>query len=461
MIAIEGGPVVTAAAMRAAEQAHGDLTGLMERAGRGVGEAVRRLAAGAEVLVLCGPGNNGGDGYVAATYLRDMGHRVRVACTDVPLSDLAKAAAARWTGPVEPLADARSAAILVDAVFGTGLSRPLDATIADPLRRLVEAASLAVAVDLPSGVATDSGALLVEDAPGYALTLALGALKPAHVLQPAMRTMGAIRLVPLGLSAHDLSGAVAMIAPPRLAAPDPDSHKYSRGMVAIVVGQMAGAARLAAEAALRSGAGYAALYGDASGLGPAAIVHRPLADMASLDDPRIGAIVIGPGLGRDEAARARLATLIAADRHPLVVDGDALHLLDPATLPDRDCPVILTPHAGEFKAVFGEGSGSVIDRARDAARATGAVVVFKGATTVIANRHRAIVHPGGNSWLSTAGTGDVLTGAIAAMLAGEHGTPIEAAAAGVWLHAEAGRRCGTSFIADDLATALTLTRASL
>lgn len=461
MIAIKGRPVVTADAMRAAEQAHGDLAGLMDRAGRGVGEAVRRLAGGAEVLVLCGPGNNGGDGYVAAAYLHAMGHRVRVARSAEPRTELAKAAASHWTGPVEDLAATASAPVVVDALFGTGLSRPLEPAIADPLRRLVEAATLAIAVDLPSGVGTDDGALLVEDAPGFTLTLALGAIKPAHVLQPAMRTMGAIRLVPLGLSSRDLGSMVAMIAPPRLAAPDPDSHKYSRGMVAIVVGTMAGAARLSAEAALRSGAGYAALYGDTSGLGPAAVVHRPLGDTAALDDARIGAIVIGPGLGRDDAARNRLAQLIAADRHPLVIDGDALHLLDPATLPNRDCPVILTPHAGEFKALFGDGPGSVIDRARDAARATGAVVVFKGATTVIANRHRAIVHPGGSAWLSTAGTGDVLTGAIAAMLAGGHGTPIEAAAAGVWLHAEAGRRCGASFIADDLAAALTLTRASL
>lgn len=461
MISIEGCPVVTADAMRAAEQAHGDLAGLMDRAGRGVGEAVRRLAGGAEVLVLCGPGDNGGDGYVAAAYLRAMGHMVRVARSGEPRSDLAKAAASQWSGPVEDLAEAAAAPVVVDALFGTGLSRPLEPAIADPLRRLVEAAALAVAVDLPSGVGSDDGALLVEDAPGFTLTLALGALKPAHVLQPAMRTMGAIRLVPIGLPASALAGRVAMIAPPRLAAPDPDSHKYTRGMVAIVAGTMAGAARLSAEAALRSGAGYAAIYGDRSGLGPAAIVHRPRDDAAALDDPRIGAIVIGPGLGRDDAARVRLERLVAADRHPLVIDGDALHLLDPATLPDRDCPVILTPHQGEFEALFGKGGGSVIDRARDAARATGAVVVFKGATTVIANRHRAIVHPGGNAWLSTAGTGDVLTGAIAAMLAGGHGTPIEAAAAGVWLHAEAGRRCGASFIADDLATALTLTRASL
>ena len=461
MISIEGGPVVTADAMRAAEQAHGDLAGLMDKAGCGVGEAVRRLAGGAEVLVLCGPDNNGGDGYVAAAYLLAMGHKVRVARSDAPQTELAKAASGRWSGPIEDLAEAAPAPVVVDALFGTGLSRPLAATIADPLRRLVDAATLAIAVDLPSGIGTDDGALLVEDAPGFTLTLALGAIKPAHVLQPAMRTMGAIRLVPLGLSARALASTVAVIAPPRLAPPDPDSHKYTRGMVAIVVGRMAGAARLSAEAALRSGAGYAVLHGDASGLGAAAIVHRPVDDEAALDDPRIGAIVIGPGLGRDEAARARVARLVAADRHPLVIDGDALHLLDPATLPNRDCPVILTPHAGEFKALFGEGGGSVIDRARAAARATGAVVVFKGATTVIANRHRAIVHPGGNAWLSTAGTGDVLTGAIAAMLAGGHGTPIEAAAAGVWLHAEAGRRCGASFIADDLATALTLTRASL
>jgi hydroxyethylthiazole kinase-like uncharacterized protein yjeF len=230
-------------------------------------------------------------------------------------------------------------------------------------------------------------------------------------------------------------------------------------MVAVVVGAMEGAARLAGIAALRSGAGYVALYGDSGRGGPDALVHRPY-DPEALSDPRIGAILIGPGLGRDDDARQRLKRLVCADDHALVIDGDALQLLDPDTLASRRHPVILTPHAGEFKALFGDGAGSLLDRARAAAKRTGAVVVLKGPTTIVAAPARTIVHPRDNPWLSTAGTGDVLAGAIAAQLAHAGTDPLAAASAGVWLHAQAARRLGASFIADDLANALTPVRAS-
>ncbi|MFS0770972.1 NAD(P)H-hydrate dehydratase [Sphingomonas sp. 1P08PE] len=450
-IPVAGLPILTAAEMRAAEEAHGDLAGLMERAGQGVAQAVRRLAASGEVLVLCGPGNNGGDGYVAAAALRRSDLSVRVAAGGEPRTDLARDARARWGGPVEDVATAAPAPVLVDALFGTGLSRPLPDEMAAALCRLADAARLRVAVDLPSGVATDDGRCLSEP-PRFDLTLALGAVKPAHLLHPAAGFAGEVRVVELGLKPH---AAARVLARPVLPEPGPASHKYSRGMVAVVAGRMGGAAELAAEAALRAGAGYALhLGGRDPRAAPHAVVRRRWSAEA-LDDPRIGAVVVGPGLGRDDEGRTRLDAALASGR-AVVIDGDALHLLDPDAL--RPAPAILTPHQGEFDALFGKGDGSRIDRARAAAVRARAVVVLKGPDTVIAAPDGQVVVAGGASaWLSTAGTGDVLAGATGAMLAS--GLPaFEAAAAAVWLHGRAASLCGRSFIADDLAAALSRVR---
>lgn len=234
-------------------------------------------------------------------------------------------------------------------------------------------------------------------------------------------------------------------------------------MVVVIAGEMSGAAELAALSAMRAGAGYVLLLGEGLAGQPHAIVRRPFAGEA-LSDARIGAVVIGVGLGRGAVAGTRLDQALASS-HPLVIDGDALHLLDEQRL-SRVCghgaPVVLTPHAGEFDALFGKGGGSKIERARAAARKSGATVVFKGADTVIAAPDGMVrVAQGTSGWLSTAGTGDVLAGAIGAMLAGNHGSAIDAAAAGVWLHGAAADRLGGSFIADDLARALTAVRGLL
>lgn len=452
MTPVEGCPILTAAQMRAAE-AGADVDRLMARAGSAVAEAVRRLSGGREVLILCGPGNNGGDGYVAAAVLRAAGHPVRVAASAAPRSEAARRARDEWHGEVGELADAAPAPVLVDALFGTGLARALDDDVAVHLHRLAGAAELAIAVDLPSGIATDDARVLTEP-PRFGVTLALGAVKPAHVLQPGARYAGSVRILDLGLA---IASDATVLAPPVLGEPGPDAHKYSRGMVAIVAGSMAGAAELAALAALRAGAGYALLLAEGAGA-IHAMVRRGFSAQA-LADPRIGAIVVGPGLGRDAEERARIDAAFASGR-PLVVDGDALHLVDVDRLRAHRAPMILTPHEGEFRALFGDLAGSKIDRARSAAAASGAVVVYKGADTVVAA-------PGGDvqvgtqrdGWLSTAGTGDVLAGAIGAMLASGQ-APFAAAAAGVWLHADAARRCGASFIADDLAAALSAARAA-
>uniref|UniRef100_UPI000A644F5F NAD(P)H-hydrate epimerase n=1 Tax=unclassified Sphingomonas TaxID=196159 RepID=UPI000A644F5F len=258
----EGAPILTAAAMRAAEEraiADGlSVADLMERAGAGIAEWVHRLAAGSEVLILCGPGNNGGDGYVAARVLASRGVPVRVAALGEPKTEAAAGARAAWGGVVEALTDATEPApVLVDALFGTGLTRTLDSEVTGMLPALFDRARLSVAVDLPSGAESDAGGDFGAALPRFDVTLALGALKPAHVLQPVAALCGVVRLVEIGLGA--IEADVRTLRQPSLRVPGADAHKYSRGMVAVVSGPMHGASELAARAAYRAGAGYVLL----------------------------------------------------------------------------------------------------------------------------------------------------------------------------------------------------------
>ena len=459
MIPIDGQPVLTAAAMRAAEQAM-MMQGvseaeLMDRAGRAIAQSVARLAAGREVLVLCGPGNNGGDSYIAAARLREQGLAVRVAALAEPRSEGCRRAAGLWDGTATSLHEAEAAPILVDSLFGTGLSRGLEPAAEQALARLAEAAWLRIAVDLPSGIATDTGHLLGK-VPCFDVTLALGAVKPSHLLQPSAAHMGQIRLLDIGIAT---TSPVRVMATPVLPHPDARSHKYSRGMVAVVAGSMSGASELAAMAAARAGAGYVLLLAADMAKGPArphAIVRRDFTPDA-LDDERIGAVAIGPGLGRDDHARHGLGAALGSGR-PLVIDGDALRLVEAEALAAHVGPKILTPHGGEFTHLFGAVTTDKLTATLDAARRSNAVVVHKGADTVIAAPDgRAILCPEASPWLSTAGTGDVLAGTTAAMLAAGL-EPLAAAEAGVWLHAHAARACGKAFIADDLADALSAVR---
>lgn len=446
MMPIEGVPILTAAQMRATEDAHGDLWSLMRRAGQEVAAAVRRLSAGAEVLVLCGPGNNGGDGYVTAAALVARGQKVRVAALGEPSGELPIRARTLWNGPVETLAQAKPAPVVVDALFGTGLSRVLDDDLASAVHRLQKAATLTIAVDLPSGVDSDMGEILGASSPD--LTLALGALKPAHLLLPAGATCGTVRLLDIGLPFASDVHAMHRVTD---TAPGSADHKFSRGMVAVIAGKMPGAGALAASAAARI-AGYTVLLGSATDRLPHAIVRRRWATDALVDD-RIGAVVIGPGLGRDEEARSRLDAALASDR-PLVIDGDALHLLDTDHVRQRESATILTPHGGEFAALFGEGEGSKIDRALAAADRSGATIVFKGADTVVATPAGQVrVATQHVPWLASAGTGDVLAGIIGALLA-HVGDPLVGANDGVMIHTEAARRAGEGMIADDLVASI-------
>lgn len=454
------GSILTAAEMVAAEEAamaDGVSVGeLMERAGRAVADIAWRMAGVSDTLILCGPGNNGGDGYVVARLLAERGCNVRVAALADPKTDVAKAARAKWNGSVEPIAGAKGAPLVVDAMFGTGLVRPLSGTLAKTLADHVAGATHSVAVDLPSGIETDSGALL-SPVPKFDATVALGALKPAHLLQPAARYLGRVVLGEIGVpSKSDLRA----LGRPKLDAPAPDDHKYSRGYVLVSGGAMAGAASLTADAAIRGGAGYVALAGPDHPEGPLALVYRLAADPRTLgdllDDERVDVAAIGPGLGLNGKAEARLDQVLDCGRR-LVLDADALTLIagrGADTLADLAHVPILTPHHGEFVRLFGEGGGSKIDRARQAAKEANAVIVYKGNDTVIAAPDgRAAVAPPAPAWLATAGTGDVLTGITAARYA-QNSDPFEAACEAVWLHGEAGRRAGEFLIADDLLDAL-------
>ena len=414
---------------------------LMERAGAALAEAIWRFGNGRPVLILCGPGNNGGDGYVAARLLSERGLSVSIAAVGQPRTEVAARARAGYTGAVVALEDAVAHPVLVDSLFGTGLSRPLDEPLARHLQRLAEAADFVIAVDLPSGLNTDSGALL--GGVQADLTVALGALKPVHLLQPGAGRCGTILCADIGVRA---ASDVHALGRPRLAVPAASAHKYSRGFVGIIGGAMAGASLLAARAAMPL-AGYVALS-HAKRIGPDALVHRRWDDLAS--DARVGALLIGPGLGRDDKARTKLEAVLETS-HALVLDADALVLLSaPDRLLRRGGRSILTPHGGEFDTVFGKSDASKIERTRAAARASGAAVIFKGSDSVIAAPDgRVAVAPPAPGWLASAGTGDVLAGIASAMLASGMDS-FEAACAAVWLHADTARRAGPGLMADDL-----------
>lgn len=444
---LPGAPVVTAQQMRDAELAAVatgvSLALLMDRAGHALATLVHRMAAGRPVHILAGPGNNGGDGYVAAAYLKSLGTPARVSASAPPNSPLAQAAAGRWHDDVGDLADAPIAgAVLVDCLFGTGLDRPLPLAVAAALAGHASVASRRVAADLPSGLSTDDGAVL--NCPYTAdVTLAFGAFKLAHLLFPAAAHCGEVLLSDLGLT---IGSPVTTAAMPMLSPPDHDSHKYRRGLVAIVAGKMAGAAELAARGAVRGGAGYVKIFGGRVPPSPPyAVVRAQWAGGDAVHDERIGAVVLGCGLGLDATAEAKVAATRASGK-PMVIDADALHFVGDAP---STAPVIMTPHAGEFARLWG-GSGSKIERTRAAAAHWKAVIVHKGPDTVIAAPDgRVAVHSPGSPWLSTAGTGDVLAGLCGAMLA-RGLAPFDAAQAAVLFHAQAARRAGPGFCADDL-----------
>lgn len=449
--------VLTVAQMRAAEEdliATGtSVDALMQVAGRGAGEWVRRIAGGGSVTVLCGPGNNGGDGWVIAEYLREHGNSVQVVQAREPATDAARNAKVLYRGAVVATDSVLAGDVFVDCLFGSGLTRSLPDDLYAMLCGLAARHRHRIAIDVPSGIDSDSGAALNPGLPDWTLTVALGAWKHAHFAMPACAAMGATRLVDIGVAA--LPGAARVLHRPCIAVPAPDAHKYRRGMLGLVAGEMPGAGLLAATAALRAGAGYVKMATKVapSGVPPELVVTTDVD--AILADARVSALLVGPGLGRSDEAARLLAKALHAGR-PTVIDADALVLVRPAML--GDAPVVLTPHEGEMAALeraFGlSGHGLRRDRAAALAGASGAVVVLKGPDTVIAGpRGEIVVAPRASSWLSAAGTGDVLAGTIASRLATK-GRALRAAEEGLWLHGEAARLRGPAFTAGELAHAV-------
>lgn len=449
--------VLTARQMSDAEQAIFDrgttVFELMQVAAGGAAEWIRRLAAGRAVTVLCGPGNNGGDGYVIAHLLRQAGNDVTVIAPVEPKTDAARDAAALWGERVLTSGGKTHGEVFVDALFGSGLSRPLSAEHVLLVRDLAARHHLNVAVDVPSGIASDSGKTLNDRLPDYDVTLSLGAWKFAHWSLPGREKMGTLRLVPIGID--PVEDAAHVIDRPSISSPAVDAHKYRRGLAAIVGGAMPGAGRMAAEAAMRAGAGYVKLMGDGTASPNPALVtdDGPLEE--ALDDDRIAALLAGPGLGRDDTARERLQTALAV-RKATVLDADALVLLRPSMLAEG-VPVLATPHDGELDTLcrsFSVLAETRRDRALALAQTSKMVVCAKGPDTIIAAPDgRIALSPPSTSWLSVAGSGDVLAGiAVSRMATGSD--PFDAACEAVWLHGEAARLCGPAFTPTELADAV-------
>ncbi len=445
-------PDEMAVADRAAVSLGRPVAALMENAGRAVARAMQARMRPCRALVLCGPGNNGGDGYVVARRLAAAGWPVWVAALAPPRGEAA-VAAARWRGlgaPFTPAAAAR-AELVIDAVFGAGLARDLDGDVVDVLR----AARRVVAVDVPSGLDGATGAVR-GFAPRAELTVTFFRLKPGHLLLPGRTLCGETVLADIGLPDAALpAGLRTFQNHPSLWAlpvPDPEGHKYSRGHVTVLGGAaMTGAARLAAAAARRAGAGMVTIAAVGSAdiyrAGEPGTIVDTGALASLLADPRRTVWVCGPGLGA-AASAAALPELLAAGRQ-VVVDADALTVC--AGAPERlRGATVLTPHAGEFARVFGPPGPDRLAAARAAAVRTGAVVLLKGADTIVAAADgRAVVNASAPPWLATAGAGDVLTGVIAGLLA--QGMPAwEAACAAAWLHGAAATRAGPGLIAEDL-----------
>jgi NAD(P)H-hydrate epimerase len=447
---------------------------LMENAGAAVANAIQQRWTVRPVLVLCGPGNNGGDGFVAARLLQAAAWPVRVAAL-VPLSELRGDAAdhaARWLGPVEAVAPAalEGAELVIDALFGAGLTRPLQGPAVQVLAEASARKLPIVAVDVPSGLMGDTGADL--GAVPATLTVSFFRKKPGHLLQPGRRLCGELLMADIGTPATvwDRLQPMAFENAPSLwreALPilQPEGHKYQRGHALLWGGwPSTGAARLAARAAARMGAGLVTLAVPEAALAVYAaaltsIMVSPVGQAEELNqllgDARFTGLLIGPGAGLGPATRERVLRLLKAGR-PTVLDADALTVFQPD--PNQlfaaiQSPCVLTPHEGEFARLFA-AEGDKLQRARAAARQSGAVVVLKGSDTVIAAPDgRAILNANAPPSLATAGSGDVLAGMVLGLLS-QGMEPFLAAAAAVWLHGEVAKQFGPGLIAEDLSEGL-------
>lgn len=429
---------------------------LMENAGRAVAEEIVRRYGARPTLVLCGPGNNGGDGFVAARYLKAWGWPVRLALMGdaARLTGDAALMAGRWDGPVEQGVAIGAAELIVDALFGAGLSRNFPGEIADAVNG---SGCPVVAVDVPSGLdgvtGQPRGSAIVAD-----VTVTFFRLKPGHLLMPGRELCGELVLADIGIPARVLEKihpAARVNADILLPDPDPAGHKYGRGHAVVVSGGPlhTGASRLAARAALSSGAGLVTLSGSPQTLAVHAAQVSAImlsdADLSTLlADRRKNAVLIGPAAGVGVETRDQVETVLMSGA-ATVLDADALtsfadereRLFRLIGLGEGR-GVVMTPHEGEFRRIFDIGDASKLDRARKAAALSGAVIILKGADSVIAAPDgRARINVNAPPSLATAGSGDVLAGIVTGLLA-QGLDPFEAACSAVWLHGDAAERHG-------------------
>ncbi len=455
---------------RLTEAAGTSRTDLMQSAGAAVARETMARWSARPVAVLCGPGNNGGDGFVAASVLASAGWPVRVGLTG-PLEALRGDAAfhaARWKGPVEPLDSSvlQGAGLVVDAIFGAGLSRPLEPRVVSVLQTARERGMAVVAVDVPSGVMGDTGESL--GAVQAALTVTFTRKKPGHLLLPGRDLCGALVVADIGTPASVLEhiDVDTWQNDParwrhRLPQLEASGNKYSRGHALLAGGYpTTGAARMAARAAARVGAGLTTIAVPERGLDVYAsaltsIMVRPLAVASDLprllEDRRFSACLIGPGAGVGPQTREHALAMLGSGR-PVVLDADAITVFarDPQALFTAiRGPCVLTPHEGEFARLF-DASADKLTRARRASRESGALIVLKGADTVIAAPDgRAIINANAPPTLATGGSGDVLGGMILGLLA-QGMDAFDAAAAAVWMHGAAAQDFGPGLLAEDL-----------
>jgi ADP-dependent NAD(P)H-hydrate dehydratase / NAD(P)H-hydrate epimerase len=463
--------------MRAADAAaiSGGIVGraLMERAGAAVAEAALAHWPGRPALVLCGPGNNGGDGFVAARRLQDAGVAVRLALLGERdrLSGDAAAAAKDWHGGVASLSPdlLDESELVIDALFGAGLDRPLDGVARAVVEAIARRRLDCLAVDLPSGLSGDSGEIMGAAAPAK-LSVTFCRAKPGHYLLPGRGYCGELVLADIGIS----DAIVESLAPRlwlngpwawagRFPWPRPEDHKYRRGHVAILGGaRMTGAGRLASRAARRGGAGLVTLLAAADVLSLYAadqpgLLTAPIDEFDKyLADPRISAVLVGPGNGVTAVTRRHVLAALASAK-PCLLDADALSVFAEAPgdlFGAIRGAVLLTPHEGEFARLFPHLAGNKLRRARDAAETAGATLLLKGPDTVIASPDgRVLINANAPASLATAGAGDVLAG-IAVALMGQRMDAFAAAGAAAWLHGDAAARFGPGLIAEDLAEML-------
>ena len=440
---------------------------LMEAAGWQVARLIRQRFPARPVVVLCGPGNNGGDGFVVARLLAGWGWPVRLALLGevARLRGDAAIMAARWSGPVEALSVAGLSGqpLVVDAMFGAGLARPIDGAAESVIEEINRRRLEVVAIDVPSGVDGDSGQVCGV-APQACLTVTFFRRKPGHVLLPGRLLCGETVVGDIGIPEAVLGpiGPKTFVNQPglwadRLPWPRPDGHKYDRGHLVVAGGvAMTGAARLAAMAGRRAGAGLTTIIAAEAalpvyrGAEPGTIVQSLAGWDEMLADRRRNALVLGPGLGVGEPTRRLVLSALAAGK-ACVIDADALTSFaeDPPGLWRGGGTAVLTPHDGEYGRLF-RHTGDRLTRARQAAAECGAVVLLKGPdTTIAAPDGRAAVTVDAPPWLATGGTGDVLAGLIGGLLA-QGMASFEAACAGAWMHGAAATAFGPGLIAEDL-----------